>query len=189
MSFIAKSLFSIAALILTCSASLAQDSPPAKSKSTRSMSSADWTQWRGPKRDGILPSGQLPSSLAEGDLEKVWSFPMGPSYSGPLVVGDRVYVTETKDRKYEVVKALDRKTGKQVWSTQWEGSMRVPFFAAANGSWIRATPAYDNGRIYVAGILDVLVCLNAADGKEIWKVDFPTKTGSAKPNFGFVCSP
>ncbi len=53
--------------------------------------------------------------------------------------------------------------------------MSVPFFARSNGSWIRATPAYDDGRLYVAGMKDVLVCLDAKTGKQIWKVDFPTE--------------
>ncbi len=176
-------------LLLAGESSVAQDSPPVQVQTQPPQANGDWAQWRGPNRDGILPGSQLPDSLADDKLKKVWSFPMGPSYSGPLVVGERVYVTETKDKRFEVVKALDRKTGRQVWSTQWEGSLKVPFFAASNGSWIRATPAYDDGRLYVAGMRDVLVCLNAADGKEIWKVDFPKQTGSPDPSFGFVCSP
>ena len=59
----------------------------------------------------------------------------------------------------------------------------------SNGSWIRATPAWDNGRLFVAGIKDVLVCLDGEDGKTIWKRDFPAETGTAVPSFGFVSSP
>lgn len=175
--FVTLSLFTVTAV------GQEKASPPAVEKTE------NWTQWRGPSRDGMLADGKLPDSLGESELKRVWAYPQGPSYSGPLVVNDLVIVTETKDKKYEVVTALNRTTGKPVWSTRWEGSMRVPFFAAANGSWIRATPAYDQGRVYVAGIRDVLVCLDVTDGKEIWKVDFPQQTGSANPNFGFVCSP
>ena len=35
--------------------------------------------------------------------------------------------------------------------------MTVPFFAKANGDWIRSTPAYDDGRLYVAGMKDVFI--------------------------------
>ncbi|MCH2183359.1 MAG: PQQ-like beta-propeller repeat protein [Mariniblastus sp.] len=148
----------------------------------------EWNQWRGPNRDGNVQAN-WPSSLDDKHLEKIWSVDMGPSYSGPIVVGDQVFVTETKDKKYEVVTALDRKTGKVLWQQEWEGAMQVPFFAAANGSWIRATPAYDDGHLYVAGIRDVLVCLNAKNGDIVWKIDFPKETGSTVPTFGFVCSP
>ena len=60
--------------------------------------------------------------------------------------------------------AIDRATGQEVWRASWPGAMSVPFFAAANGSWIRATPALHDGRLYVAGMKDVLVCLEAATG-------------------------
>ncbi len=67
--------------------------------------------------------------------------------------------------------------------------MSVPFFAKANGDWIRATPAYSDGRLYVAGMRDVLVCLNAPDGAVVWRVDFTNKFGSPLPAFGFASSP
>ena len=67
--------------------------------------------------------------------------------------------------------------------------MSVPFFASSNGSWIRATPAIDEGRIFVAGMRDLLVCFDALTGKEIWKVDFMKAFESPLPAFGFVSSP
>jgi outer membrane protein assembly factor BamB len=155
-----------------------------------SPTGATWPQWRGPQRDGrVSVTATWPSSLDENHLVEVWSVPQGPSYSGPIVAADRVFVTETKDKQYEVVRALDRETGEELWQVQWEGAMQVPFFAAANGSWIRATPSYDGERLYVAGMRDVLVCIDAEDGNIIWKHDFVAETGSKLPQFGFVSSP
>ncbi len=74
-------------------------------------------------------------------------------------------------------------------STQWEGAVSVPFFAKSNGDWIRSTPALDGDRLYVAGMRDVLVCLDARDGKEIWRKDFVKELSAPVPDFGFVCSP
>lgn len=174
---------------------LCADESPSSTESSQSagvesaVASEEWTQWRGPHRDGKLNDKTWPDSLSQDVLRKTWSVPLGPSYSGPIVVGGQVFSTETKDRKSEVVSAFDSSTGKKLWSTEWLGAMSVPFFAKSNGDWIRSTPAYDDGRLYVAGIRDVLVCLNAKDGKEIWKVDFPKKFGTSLPSFGFVCSP
>ena len=148
----------------------------------------DWGQWRGPDRNGIT-SVQLPDTLQEDVLKEAWSIDLSPSYSGPLVVGDLVYVTETVDKSFETVQALSRTDGQTVWTAKWKGAMKVPFFAAANGSWIRATPTHDNGKLFVAGIRDVVICLDAKNGDEIWKVDFPNQTKSSVPSFGFVCSP
>jgi len=148
-----------------------------------------WAQWRGPSRNGVLKNQDWPQKLSNRQLASVWQIALGPSYSSPLITDDLVFVTETKEKKTEVVRALSRETGKQVWSTEWEGALSVPFFAAANGSWIRATPALDGDDLFVAGIRDVLVCLDAKTGAIKWKVDFVEQTSSALPSFGCACSP
>ena len=150
---------------------------------------ATWPQWRGPTRDSLLPAQNWPKKLDAERLKQSWRVELGPSYSGPIVSEKSVFVTETKDKKQEVVRALDRATGKEQWSVSWEGAISVPFFAASNGSWIRATPAYDGERLYVAGMKDILVCLDAASGKELWKVDFVKDYAAPVPAFGFVSSP
>ena len=147
-----------------------------------------WTQWRGSHRDGQIVGAMWPADLSERHLAEKWAVPLGPSYSGPIVSQDRVFVTETRDKKFEVVRALDRATGKQVWETKWEGAMSVPFFASSNGSWIRATPALDGDRLYVSGMRDVIVCLDTGTGEILWKRDFVTDTGSPLPQFGFASS-
>ncbi len=149
----------------------------------------DWPQWRGPKRDGQVGGKKWPNVLQGEHLQRLWRVEMGPSYSGPLVVGDRVFVTETRDKSEEVVRALDRKTGNELWHHGWKGAMTVPFFAKSNGDWIRATPALDGESLFVAGMRDVLVCLNARNGEERWRVDFMEKLGTPLPAFGFVSSP
>ncbi len=152
--------------------------------------SAQWSQWRGPHRTGhIAPSQPWPASIQEGTLQEAWRIELGPSYSSPIVTEEHVFVTETVDKKYEVIRALNRKTGEQAWELRWEGALKVPFFAQSNGSWIRATPVYDNGRLYVAGIRDVISCIDASNGKEVWRVDFVKDHGGEVPDFGFVSSP
>ncbi|MFM9010009.1 MAG: PQQ-binding-like beta-propeller repeat protein [Planctomycetota bacterium] len=148
-----------------------------------------WHQWRGPARDGFVTGAEWPAALTAERLAKAWQVDLGPSYSGPVVAGDLVIVTETRDAKTEHVRALDRQTGAERWHVEWEGSMSVPFFAASNGSWIRATPCVDGDRVYVAGMRDVLICLDVATGKESWRVDFTKELESPLPAFGFVSSP
>ena len=67
--------------------------------------------------------------------------------------------------------------------------MTVPFFAKSNGDWIRATPACDGERLFVAGMRDLLVCLDARTGQERWRFDFVKKLEAPVPDFGCVCSP
>ncbi len=148
-----------------------------------------WNQWRGPERDGSVPGDNWPDSLSEEVLTRQWRVELPPSYSGPIVSGSAVFVTGTEDRRTEVVLALDRRTGKQLWKAEWAGALTVPFFAASNGSWIRATPAFDGESLYVAGIRDVLVSLNARTGEEQWRVDFVDQLKTPLPAFGFASSP
>ena len=149
----------------------------------------EWNQWRGPSRDGQVAGPAWPMSLSEDYLEQRWRVALGPSYSGPIVSADTVFVTETKDKTTEVVRALSRSTGKELWKVEWPGAMSVPFFAKSRGDWIRATPAYDGKSLFVAGMRDVLVSLDAQSGKENWRVDFVKELQSPLPEFGLVCSP
>ncbi len=154
-----------------------------------SLHAADWPQWRGPTRDGQVTGPAWPGKLDADHLKELWRVELGPSYSGPIVVGDRVFTTETKDKKLEVVTAYDRQTGKELWRSQREGALSVPFFAKSNGDWIRSTPACDGERLFVAGMRDVLVCLDVKTGEERWVFDFVKKLEAPLPDFGFVCSP
>jgi outer membrane protein assembly factor BamB len=152
-----------------------------------------WDQWRGPSRSGFVDQGPPWPGNLDG-LQLSWRKELGPGYPGPLVVGDTVFVAETEGEKDEVVRALDRKSGEQLWQSQWAGSMKVPFFAKENGDWIRSTPACDESTIYVGGMRDVLVALDMKTGASRWKIDFVEAFQSEKPQaqiptFGFVSSP
>jgi outer membrane protein assembly factor BamB len=151
--------------------------------------SPTWPQWRGPTRDGHVGGADWPATLQGQALQLLWRVELGPSYSGPVVAPDRVFVTETIDKKFEVVRALDRTTGKELWKARWEGSTTVPAYARGNGEWVRSTPAYDGEAVYVLGMRDVLVCLEAGSGKERWRVDFVKRYGTRVPIFGGASSP
>ena len=148
-----------------------------------------WNQWRGPTRDGLVSGTNWPTSLSEKNLTPLWRVELAASYSGPIVSETMVFVTGTAEKKTEVVCALDRKSGKELWRVEWPGAISVPFFASSNGSWMRSTPAFDGESLFVGGMRDVLVSLDAATGKEQWRVDFVKEFNSPLPTFGFVCSP
>ncbi len=150
---------------------------------------ASWPQWRGPLRTAHVDAEPWPDGLTDAQLRQQFRIPLSPGYSGPVVDQDLVFITETVEKKSEVVRAFDRTSGEERWCAQWTGAMSVPFFAKANGDWIRSTPACDGERLYVAGMRDVLVCLDARSGKELWRVDFVGQFGTELPAFGFVCSP
>lgn len=146
-----------------------------------------WSGWRGPSRDGMVDDSKWPTSLDPDRLALLWSKPLGDSYSGPVTAGDLVFSTESKAGK-ESTMAFHIDSGEQIWKQEWKGSMNVPFFAARNGNWIRSTPVTDETTVYVGGMRDVLVAMDAKSGTEKWRLDFGQKFGKL-PDFGMVCSP
>lgn len=150
---------------------------------------APWPQWRGPGRDGISSGPGWPATLKDDAFKEIWHADLGKSYSGPIVAKDRVFVTETVDDKQEVVRALDRKTGKELWKTGWDSTFTVIPMGRVRGSWIRATPAYDGKNLYVAGMRDVVVCLNGETGDVVWRADMAERYKRPVPPFGFSSSP
>ncbi|MDA8016226.1 MAG: PQQ-like beta-propeller repeat protein [Thermoanaerobaculia bacterium] len=153
----------------------------------QSASDPGWPQWRGPQRDGNAAGPTWADSLR--GLQLLWRVDLGPGYSGPIVTEQQVFVAETVGGKTESVRALNRQTGEQQWRVSWPGEGKVPFFARANGDWIRATPAWDGENLYVGGMNEVLVKLDGATGRELWRVDFPRRFGTKVPDFGFASSP
>ena len=148
-----------------------------------------WPQWRGPNRDGSVSSGTWPDDLQGSTLVQRWRVELPPSYSGPVVSADRVFVTYTRDKKFEGVRALDRRSGKLVWKAEWEGAMKVAGLGTSMGSWIRATPALDGKQLFVAGMPDLLLCLDHKTGTERWRADFHARYKTPLPELGFVSSP
>ncbi len=150
---------------------------------------ATWMQWRGPDRNGRFVGQDWPDNLSEASLRESWRVELAESYSGPIVTPDRILTTETRDKTLEVVTCFDRFSGQKLWEQSWQGAMRVPFFAAANGSWIRSTPACDGKTIFVGGMEERLVALDVATGEIRWQIDFQQQLKQGAPAFGFVCSP
>ena len=148
-----------------------------------------WPQWRGPTRDGYVEKGSpWPKGISKEKLRLSWRKELGKGYPGPVLSEKLVFTVESKG-KNEIVRAFDKASGEQKWEASWPGSMSVPFFAWKNGSWVRSTPAYDGKNLYVAGMRDFLVCLDADTGKKKWSVDFMKRYKAPLPAFGFVCSP
>jgi outer membrane protein assembly factor BamB len=150
-------------------------------------SASEWPQWRGPDRDGRVPGTGWPDSLS--GLERSWRVELGRGYPGPVVGTDRVFVVESVDDETVAVRALALDDGSELWKQEWAGSGKVPFFARANGDWVRSTPVYDGETLFVGDMGEVLVAIDAESGDERWRVDLPTRHGTAAPDFGFASSP
>ncbi|MEM6701691.1 MAG: PQQ-binding-like beta-propeller repeat protein [Acidobacteriota bacterium] len=173
----------LAAAVLASPAVAAE---PATAADKDAAAASTWTQWRGPSRDGITEGPDWPSKLA---LEPMYRVELGKGYPGPIVSDTMVFIVETHDKETEQVRALDRETGKEIWRASWAGTGEVPFFAAKNGDWVRSTPAFDGEALYVGGMQETLLKLDAKTGEQLWKVSLPERFSTNPPDFGFASSP
>lgn len=132
---------------------------------------ADWPQYRGPNRDDVSKETGLLQSWPKDGPPRLWTFDgTGIGYSGPAVVGDRVYITGGRDDR-EFLIAVDAKSGKEQWATDIG-----PTFRWKGNNWSAgpsATPTVDGERVFALGGNGDLLCANAADGKELWRVNLP----------------
>ena len=130
---------------------------------------ADWPQWRGPHRDNVSAETGLLKTWPSGGPKLLWTYEAaGIGYSGPAVVGKRLY-TLGADEKSESVYALDTDTGKKVWSTEIGSAFSNPY-----GGGPRSTPTVDGDMLYVLGAQGELVCLESATGRQIWSTNSVT---------------
>lgn len=145
---------------------------------------ADWTQWRGPQRNGISSETGLLASWPPGGPKVVWKTSgLGVGYSSFAIVNGKMY-TQGQRGKQEFVLALDANNGAKIWETITSRN-----FENDRGSGPRGTPTFDNGKLYAMTGEGTVVCIDAATGKIVWQVDSVQKFGGSVPQWGYSESP
>jgi outer membrane protein assembly factor BamB len=129
--------------------------------------STDWTQWRGPNRDGVIPSFTPPREWPQ-QLVRKWKVEVGLGYATPIVVGNRVYLF-SRQGDNEVMSGLDADSGKVLWQTTYPAVFTMHSAATPHGKGPKSTPVFANGRLYSIGMTGVVTAFNAADGRQIWQ--------------------
>ena len=127
----------------------------------------DWTQWRGPTRDGSITTFDVPASWPAG-LTQQWKVDVGFGYASPILVGDRVYMF-TRQGDDEVMLALDAASGETLWRTSYDASFNMVSATRAHGPGPKSTPAYAEGRLFTLGISGIVTAFDAETGSQIWQ--------------------
>jgi outer membrane protein assembly factor BamB len=108
----------------------------------------EWPGWRGPRLDGSSLEKNLPSEwTAKENIAWKAAIP-GVGHSSPVVFGDRVFLTSCLVQSEErVLIALDRRTGKELWTRVVVTSPLEPKHPL--NSFSSSTPATDGHHVYV----------------------------------------
>ncbi len=121
-----------------------------------------WTNFRGPKRDGKYDETTVSTHWPSTGLPVLWKQPIGVGHASFVVADGKAYTIEQR-RNQEVVAAYDINTGRELWTQKWNAE-----FTDSTGDGPRATPTWDNGRIYALGATGELRCLDANTGSVFW---------------------
>ena len=128
----------------------------------------DWAGFRGPNRDGISDEKGLIKDWAAKQPELLWKLGgMGKGYSSVSIVNGKLFTMGDRGAEQFVI-AFDLATRKELWATK---------VGKGWGDGSRCTPTVDGDLAYVLGTHGDLLCVNVADGKEVWRKNFPTDFG------------
>jgi outer membrane protein assembly factor BamB len=148
---------------------------------------ADWRQFRGPAGAGAA-DGPAPPTEAAAD-RAAWKAPLpGRGLSGPLVVGDRVFVTASSGRRQDRlhVLAFTAADGKKLWERTVFAT--GPTDAHPKTCMAAPSPVSDGRRVVALFGTDDLVCLDL-DGNVLWVRALHEEHPGATDGRGLATSP
>ncbi|MEQ8784855.1 MAG: PQQ-like beta-propeller repeat protein [Pirellulaceae bacterium] len=149
------------------------------------LSPTDWPGFRGPLRDGAVRGVKIATDWEQSPPKELWRKRIGPGWSSFAVVGDVLFTQEQRGED-EAVVAYNADTGEEVWSHLDE---KTRFEETLGGPGPRATPTFDNGRLYTLGATGILNCLDAASGDLLWSRSLVKDAKAEVPMWAFSASP
>lgn len=150
-----------------------------------SQAHADWSQWRGPARDG---SSEVRFESWPEELELVWSTPVGLGHSSP-VVGAGVVYQFARQEGDEVLQAIDLETGEPMWRVAYGAAYRMNPAARFHGPGPKSTPLVVDGRVFTLGISGILSATDVRDSSLLWQHEFAGEFDATSPVYGTAMSP
>ncbi len=158
--------------------------PSAAAEWNPQVTAADWTDFRGPQRDGVIRGVAIATDWNASPPKQLWRQRVGPAWSSVIVVENRLFTQEQRGDE-EAVVCYDAVTGQEIWAH--EDAAR--FSESVSGAGPRATPTFAEGRIYALGGTGLLNCLDAATGRRQWSRDTASEAGVKPPMWGYSGSP
>ena len=154
---------------------------------TTATTAQEWTQWRGPARDGSVSAKNAPSSWPEA-LKRTWRVEIGEGYSSPVVSDGHVFVHGRKDPE-EIVSSINLADGKVLWQQKYQASFQKNQYAIEMAKGPHATPLVAGNRLFTLGVTGILNAWDTATGKLLWTRDFSKAIDTSKLFCGTAASP
>lgn len=171
------------AVVTNPNSAVATDAAATNSTAVKPLRNS-WTNYRGINRDGRYDEQKILTTWPSEGLKPIWKQPVGGGYAS-FVIADNVAFTIEQRRNQEVVAAYDMQTGRELWTHGWDAS----FVESMGGDGPRATPTWDEGKIYALGATGELHCVDAKTGKKLWSKDILKDNGATNLQWGMSASP
>jgi len=154
---------------------------------TVTAAAQEWTQWRGPARDGSVSTKNSPAAWPES-LQRTWRVEVGEGYSSPVVSGGRAFVHGRRDPE-EIVASINLADGKVVWEKKYQAAFKKNQYAVSMAKGPNATPLVVGDRLFTLGVTGILNAWDTATGKLLWTRDFSQSVDTSKLFCGTAASP
>lgn len=128
------------------------------------QNSSNFSQWKGPDRNGIYPEKNLLKEWPEGGPQLLWEFDeLGLGHSSPIATDDKIFASGTIDSTTYVF-SFDFEG-----NLLWKKPLGLEWIKSFPG--IRSTPLiyYDKG--YLLTGRGILYCFSTENGEIIWTKD------------------
>ena len=146
---------------------------------------ADWPGFLGPERNGTSGDTGLLRQFPAGGPTVVWRRAVGPGYSGPVVVGDRLILFHYR-RGHSMVECMSTQTGSSLWTTEYRSEFDGGMFRELGP---RATPTIADGLVYTMDADSTMQCLDLATGNLLWRRALAKDYAIPEGYFGNSSSP
>jgi outer membrane protein assembly factor BamB len=147
----------------------------------------EWTQWRGPARDGSVSTKNTPPAWPE-TFKQSWRVEIGEGYSSPVVAGGKVFIHGRRDPE-EIVTSINLADGKVLWQQKYQAEFKKNQYAVEMAKGPNATPLIVDNRLFTLGVTGVLSAWDTATGKPLWTRDFSKSIDTSKMFCGTAASP
>jgi len=154
---------------------------------TVTVTAQEWTQWRGPARDGVVTTKNTPAAWPES-LKRTWRVEIGEGYSSPVVSEGRAFVHGRRDPE-EIVASINLADGKVIWEQKYQAEFKKNQYAVSMAKGPNATPLIAGNRLFTLGVTGMLNAWDTATGKQLWSKDFSNAIDTSKLFCGTAASP
>jgi outer membrane protein assembly factor BamB len=149
----------------------------------------DWPQFRGADRENRSKETGLLKEWPKGGPPMAWKAKgLGAGYSTVSVAGGKIFTMGDLPDGNSYAHAMEESDGRHLWSAKI-GKAGGGQDTDPNRTGTRCTPTVDGDKLYVLGQYGDLVCLNAADGKENWRVSLTKDFGGQLQTWAYAESP